>query len=171
MRTSLAVLLASVLLAGCPHQSPAARMQETASDLNLNTRFGRMELAAESVAPKAKEQFFLRRRGWGGKVRIADYELSGMRMAKNEEDADVFVKIAWFKVDEGDLHVTTLQQKWHDFKGDWKLVSEERLDGDIGLLGEPAPPPAQPSAPKPSQFPTIRLGHAGPADEELPPKP
>jgi hypothetical protein len=170
MRTRVVLLLASLFLAGCPHQSPGARMQETASDLNLNARFGRMELAAESVSPKAKEQFFEHRKGWGGKIRIADFELAGVRLAKNEEDADVFVKVAWFNVNEGDLHTTTLAQKWHDFRGDWKLTSEERLDGDLGLLGEPAPPPTgAPPSPKPSQFPTIRLGRVGPVDEELPP--
>ncbi len=167
----IAIVLAAVLLAGCPamNQSAAARAQETASEMNLNTRFGRMEIAAESISPKAREQFFERRRGWGGKIRIADFELAGLKMLdKHEEDADVFVKVAWFKIDEGDLHVTTLKQKWHDSKGSWLLVGEERLDGDLGLLGESVPTAPAPQEKKPQHFPTIHLGQGNVPDEELP---
>ena len=58
------------------------KAQEAVNELNLNARFGRMELAGEFVAPKAKELFFERRKAWGGKVRVADYEVSGIKMTK-----------------------------------------------------------------------------------------
>jgi len=145
-------------LAGCPavHQPPPVRAQEAAMELNLNTRFGRMEIAAEQVAPSARDQFFERRKTWGGTIRIADYEFAGLKM-KDDSNAEVFVKIAWFRTNEGDLRTSTLKQKWRAFTGDWKLVDEERSDGDYGLLGEPEPPAAAPE-PKRTQFPTIRLG-------------
>ena len=175
MRARLGFALGfTFLLCGCPvaHQSSAARAQEAASELNVNARFGRMEMAAERVAPKAKEQFFERRKAWGGRIRVADYEMAGMRFMKNEEDAEMLVKVAWYRVDEGDLHTTTLRQKWHDFKGDWKLVEETRVDGDVGLLGEHVVPVAPPSGPRHAQFPTIKLGGgAAQADEELPAEP
>jgi hypothetical protein len=159
-RSVLALAVTSLALAGCPlgGQSKPARAQEAAQELNLNARFGRMELAAEHVAPKARAQFFDRRKTWGGAIRVADWELAGLKMVGDAE-AETMVRIAWYRVNEGDLHVTTLKQKWHDFKGDWKLTEESRLDGEAGLLGEPAPPPAAPSGPaKRTQFPTIRLG-------------
>jgi hypothetical protein len=172
MRTHFVVgLAAALVLLGCPaHQSTQARMQEAAQELNVNARFGRMEMAAEHVAPTAKEQFFERRKAWGNRVRVADYEVAGMRLAKDNEDAEMIVKIAWYRVDEGDLRQTTVRQKWHDFKGSWKLTEETRIDGDIGLLGERIQQvaPAQ-NGPRHAQFPTIRLG--GPAaqpNEELP---
>src|SRR4051812_41715915 len=102
MRTRFAAALglsAALFLLGCPaHQSTQARMQEAASELNINTRFGRMEMAAEHVAPNAKEQFFERRKAWGNHIRVADYEFGGMRMAKDQEDAEMIVKIAWYRV-------------------------------------------------------------------------
>jgi hypothetical protein len=155
------VPLALVLL-GCPvsHQSPPARAQEAATELNTNTRFGRMELAAEKVAPKARDVFLERRRAWGAAVRVADYELAGFRM-KGDDDAEMFVKVAWYRIAEGDLHVTTLKQEWHAFKGDWRLVEEKRSDGDVGLLGEPVPA-APPRTIKNAHFPTIRLGESAP---------
>lgn len=175
-KTLAAVALSSLVLGGCPvmHQAPPARAQEAASELNLNAKFGRMELASERVAPKARDTFFESRRAWGGKVRVADYELQGLKM-KGEADAEVFVRVSWFRVDEQDLRGTTLRQRWHDFKGDWKLVEEARLDGDVGLLGEPVEPraPGPATAPRRAQFPTIRIGTAGPgtALEELPSAP
>lgn len=149
----------ALMLMGCPavHQPPAARAQDAAREMNLNTRFGRMELAAEFVAPKARETFFERRQGWGGAIRIADYELSGLRM-HGDEEADVFVKVAWFRMSEQELRTSTLKQTWQAIKGEWKLVEESRSGGDIGLLGEHVAEPSKDApAPKPKQFPTIRL--------------
>jgi hypothetical protein len=172
MRKALVTALAvPFLLCGCPlgQQAPAARAQEAASDFNLNTRFGRMELAAEQVSAKGRDGFLQRRRAWGGKIRVADYELQGLKM-KGDDDADVYVKVAWTRVDEGDLRVTTLQQRWHSYKGDWKLDDEKRVDGDVGLLGEAVPASAAPAAPRNAQFPTIRLGAGAMPNEELPPQ-
>jgi hypothetical protein len=165
MRSLLAAstLALSVVLTGCPfgHQSPPVRAQEAATELNVNTRFGRMELAAERVAPAAREAFFERRRSWGSTVRVADYELAGFQM-KGEADAEMMVRVAWYRIDQGDLKVTMLKQKWHDFRGDWKLVEEGRADGDLGLIGEPVAPRASPTGASKAQFPTIRLGAAEP---------
>ena len=89
--------------------------------------------------------------------------MTGLKM-KGEDDAETCVKIAWYRANEGDLRVTTLKQKWHsDAKGDWKLTEEQRLDGDLGLLGEPpVPVTAVTEVPKRSQFPTIYLGSGAP---------
>jgi hypothetical protein len=171
MRLVLAVslLAASTMACGLVGQSKPAMAQEAALELNLNARFGRMELAAERVSPKARDQFFDRRRAWGGSVRIADYDMTGLKM---KGDAETCVKIAWYRANEGDLRVTTLKQKWHsDAKGDWKLTEEQRLDGDLGLLGEPpVPVTAVTEAPRRSQFPTIYLGGGG-ADAPAPAAP
>ena len=166
----LAALPLTFALLGCPvgHQSGPARAQEAATELNVNSRFGRMELAAERVSPAQREAFLERRKSWGANVRVADYELAGFKM-KGEADAEMIVKVSWYRIDEGDLRTTLLKQKWHDFKGDWKLVAEARADGDLGLIGEPAPLPTAKASTDPAtarratQFPTIRLGAGEPA--------
>jgi hypothetical protein len=152
-------LTAFVVLAlpACPApQTTGARMQEAANDLNSNMRFGRIELAMEHVAPSAREEFLQHRRGWGSTVRVADYELLGAKLTA-EADADVTVRIAWYRPDQQDLRVTTVRQRWHDQKGDWQLVGEMRIDGDVGLLGEPVVTES-PREPVHNQFPTVRLG-------------
>src|SRR5258706_5883318 len=77
MRVTYTLLALAVLwLPACPApQTPGARMQEAATDLNTHTRFGRMELAMEHVAPTEREEFLQHRRAWGGIGRIADYEM------------------------------------------------------------------------------------------------
>ena len=172
MRVSLPAALAfasSLFLLGCPHQSPPARAQEAATELNINTRFGRMELAAEKVAPAAREAFLARRRAWGGNVRVADYEMASFRM-KGETDAEMVVKVAWYRIDEGDLRVTMLKQKWHDFRGDWRLVDEQRAEGDVGLIGEPVPTATARTSSKKAHFPSIRLGQGGENGETAAPE-
>jgi hypothetical protein len=165
MRSLFLASWSTAALLGCAlgQQSSPARAQEAATELNVNTRFGRLELAAEKVAPTARDAFMQRREAWGSTVRVADYEFAGLRM-KGKEDAEMLVKIAWYRIDQGDLRVTTLKQQWHDFKGDWRLVDESRADGDVGLIGEKMPS-SGPAATKgrAAQFPTIRLGEPPPA--------
>jgi hypothetical protein len=148
------------LFMGCVSQtSGPARAQETSNEFNLNTRFGRMEIAIEKVAPSAREDFTKHHQGWGSRIRIADLEGAGMRMTNEAKtEADVTLRFAWYRQDEDDLRSTTIRQHWREFKGDWKLVAEERVDGDVGLLGEPVErvrAPAQ-DAPR-KQFPTVHL--------------
>ena len=167
MRSVFAVVPLALLLTGCPgfHQSPGVRLQEAATELNVNTRFGRMEMATENVAPASREAFMDRRRAWGNDIRVADYELAGVKVKETETEAETFVQVAWYRIDQGDLHNTTLKQSWKSFKGDWKLVDETRKDGDVGLMNEhvaasDAQTSTPPTAVKPAaaQFPTIKLG-------------
>ena len=124
--------------------------------MNLHTRFGRVEVAIESVLPEKREAFVRRRRAWGNRVRIADIELAGVRV-QGEKDADVLVRVAWYRVDEQELRTTTLEQRWKTSKGEWKLADERRADGDIGLIGEQVFV-ERPVESAPAQFKTIRIG-------------
>jgi hypothetical protein len=160
----LPVVAASFLSVACIVPRGAAKAQLTASDLNVNARFGRMELAAESIAPEARQQFFEHRKAWGSRVRVADTELSSLQM-KGSDDCDIHVRIAWYRVDDEELHMTTLRQKWHQYTEEWRLTGEDRADGDVGLIGEQMlVPPGEPK--KNTQFPTVRIGavEAPPSD-------
>lgn len=140
----------------------AAKAQEVAHDFNMNARFGRMELAAENIDPKVREDILRSRAKWGGEIRLADMELAGLKPRdKRHEDVEVSVRIAWYRPAEGELKSTLLVQRWHGERGAYKLVEERREDGDVGLLGEvsEAQLPSAAEAP-PAHFPTVRLrGH------------
>jgi hypothetical protein len=147
-----------VPLASCmmPPQG-AALMQQTAQEFNLDIRFGRMELAVEQVAPKYTDEFARRHRYWGSAVHVTDAETVGLRM-KGSENCDISVRVGWYRAEEGDLHTTLVKQHWHLYNRGWLLDAEERIDGDIGALGEKVDILAPDTASHPMQFPTVRLG-------------
>jgi hypothetical protein len=154
--------------AGCVSpQTPLAKAQETTQEFNLDRRFGRADEAIEHVAPAAREEYQSCHRAWGNGIRIADVEMGGVRL-KGDKDAEVTVRVAWYRPEQNDLRLTLLRQQWHEHDG-WQLVSEQRLEGDLGLLGETivvAAPDCADGAPgcarapaEPARFPTIRLGN------------
>jgi len=136
-------------------ETPLARAQQTVQEFNVDSRFGRSELLIEHVAPDARDKFVLQHRGWGASVRVADVEIDGMR-PHGDHDVDVLVRVAWYRPEDQLLRSTTLRQSWRDRPGGWKLVDEQRVDGEAGLLGEPVLYEA-PAAHPPARFPTVRL--------------
>ncbi len=150
-------LLPLVFVACLNQQTGGALVQQTAQELNVNARFGRMELASESVAPTYREHFTELRKDWGNNVRVADTELAGLQM-KTPLEAVVLVRVAWFKIDQGDLRGTTVKQVWRQLKGSWLLASEERNGGDLGLLGERIETLVPEGPRQHAQFPTVRIG-------------
>ncbi|HLK38553.1 MAG TPA: hypothetical protein VKU41_17445 [Polyangiaceae bacterium] len=160
MRSFLIVaLIAAAWLPGCPAPPSAlARAQEAAQEFNLDARFGRIEMALDRVAPAARDEFAAHHKAWGTAVRVADIELAGMH-AHGEHEVEVIVRVAWYRPDQQDLRSTTLRQSWRDKDG-WQLVAEQRLEGDVGLLGEAVVFERPAQAAPPAQFPTIRLGNA-----------
>jgi hypothetical protein len=168
MRAKHALGLFWTLIPACmAPQTPLARAQETTQEFNLDRRFGRSDDAIEHVANASRDDYMLRHRAWGSAIRIADVEMGGVRI-KPDKDAEVMVRVSWYRPEQNDLHQTLLKQKWHDQDG-WKLVTEERVDGDPGLLGdtvvvespncaEDGGAPCPSVVTRPAQFPTIRLG-------------
>ena len=152
----VASLACCVALAGCPAPPTAlARGQQVAQEFNQDARFGRNELTLEHVAASARDDYVAHHRAWGTSVRVADLELAGIR-PRGDHELFVFVRVAWFRPDEQELRTTTVQQSWHDEKG-WQLTAEQRVEGDVGLLGEAVIYQA-PSVPRtPAQFPTVHL--------------
>jgi len=152
-------LSASLLFACAGITTPASHCQEAASNIAENERFGRIELVMQKVAPGYKDAFVKAHTGWGGRITIADTEIGSFKMTGNgTEDAEMNVRVTWYDTGEQELRSTLLRQKWHGPKGDWMLVAEDRIDGDIGLLGEKVFIQTPDVAPTHAQFPTIRIG-------------
>jgi hypothetical protein len=132
-----------------------ARAQEAVQTFNQDTRYGRAELALERVAASARETFSTHHRDWGDRVRVAEVEVVGIRSAGGP-DVDAIVRVLWYRSDDQELRTTLLKQNWRDDNG-WLLVAEQRLDGDIGLLGEAVVRLVPEGKHEPAQFPTVRL--------------
>lgn len=139
-----AYLLSLVLLtplASCLAVPPASeRATDAARELNLAARFGRMDIALGLTSGAARKNFLAHRADWGRGVRIVDVELASMAM-QDGDHAEIHVDYSWTRIDEGVLRTTRIAQHWEDTGGGWKLVREKRLQGDLGLFGEPLPAP------------------------------
>jgi hypothetical protein len=156
MRILTAAVLVASMAACAGQQNPIASVQEAAQELNSEARFGRTEIAMDRVAVTAREEYSAHHRAWGTNVRIADLEVAGMN-AHGDHDVDVLVRVSWYRPNEEDLRLTTLRQSWHDKSG-WRLVTEKRDDGDLGLLGEQVVFESPADQRAPARFPTVRLG-------------
>lgn len=126
-------------LAGClSPPSATQRLSDAAVEMNAATRFGRMDLALEHVGTDARADFARRHAAWGGRVRVVDLDFGGFDLVKRDE-AEVILNVMWLRQDEANVRVTRVAQRWRDDRGGWRLVSEQRKDGDLGLLGEALP--------------------------------
>ncbi len=160
---SRALLVAAVLCLGTSGCAPSSsqRLAESANNLNVAARFGRMDMAAELVTPKAYDVFTKHHAAWGANIRLVDVDIHAMHSI-DSNNADVTVAVSWQMPNDTTLRLTELKQRWHDTRGTWKLVSEERLAGDYGLFGDlpprslpnPGGPPDPMSASREAQFRT-----------------
>ena len=131
------VVWAVLLLSGCMlPPPPSERVADAARELNLATRFGRMDLAMSRTAKALQPVFMKHRASWGGELRIVDLELVGLNMP-DESSAIVEVEVSWVRMQDGTLRSTRVAQVWRDQGGGWLLTREKRTSGDLGLFGEP----------------------------------
>lgn len=135
MQRALVWIVAGALAACMPSQVPAREVSEVARDLNLATRFGRMDVAAERTSDEHRARFLQSRAGWGSNVRVLDVELAQLDVP-DAERAEVIVDVSWMRMDEGLLRSTRLRQSFENPGGGWQLNAEQRVSGDVGLLGE-----------------------------------
>jgi hypothetical protein len=94
-----------------------------------------MDVAIDHTAEAHQAAFLKQRAAWGTDVRVVDVEFARVRM-QGSDTGTVLVDVSWVRMDEGLLRSTRLEQTWHNPGGGWKLSGEERVGGDLGLLGE-----------------------------------
>ncbi len=115
--------------------SPTMRVNDAAHDLNIATRFGKMELAVSHVDASVRTDFMARRSQWGREIRIIDVDLGSVEV-RDETHALVTIDVSWVPLLDDILRSTRLTQTWEDKGQGWKLTREVRASGDQGLFGE-----------------------------------
>lgn len=131
-----ALWVATMLLAGCAHQTSPMRLMNAARELNVAARFGQLDVAAEHTSDATRSTFFERRARWGNEIRVVDVSVGNL-IVRDEEHAEVVVQYAWTRMDEGVLRSTAITQFWENRRqSGWRLHREQRLAGDLGLFGE-----------------------------------
>jgi hypothetical protein len=139
-RTLRAGLLVCASMAlGCNTLAAQRRtVHDEAQELNVASRFGRLDVASQLAAPEAQRVFLERRKAWGSEIRVLDLQISHVQM-KDQDNAEVTLQVDWTRPTEGLLRSTWLQQTWSSKnEGPWRLESEHQVEGDRGLFGEKA---------------------------------
>jgi hypothetical protein len=157
MGRAVAVFVSCIALTGIACMSgltPAQRVQDAANDYTTAVRFGRMDIAADQVGKDAHGAFLRQHAAWGNTLRVLDSELLAMRLS-DKDRAEVMVSVSWQRVDEAETRVTQIAQRWKNEGSGWRLESEERSRGDVGLLGEPVT--MVPAPERPARFRTITI--------------
>ncbi len=152
MRQHWAWIIACGLTACVPSQVPSQQVSEVSRELNLATRFGRMDIAVEHTAEEHQAAFLKSRANWGTEVRVLDVEFARLSM-QSSDTAEALVDVSWVRPDEELLRSTRVSQTWRNPGGGWKLSDERRVAGDVGLLGERVTV-LRPQAPRDVHFPT-----------------
>ncbi len=108
---------------------------DAARELNIEARFGRIDVAAGMAASDARDEFIRRHSTWGDNIRVVDVELGGLTMSDSSH-AVFQVDYSWMRMNEDTLRSTRIAQNWSSTNGAWALESEKRVAGDVGLFGE-----------------------------------
>jgi hypothetical protein len=138
----VAICLLALAFGGCLAPPGASeRATDAARELNLASRFGRMDVALGLTAQGVRESFLQHRAAWGRDVRVLDVELGSFSMPSGDHAA-VEVDYSWSRNNESQLRMTRVAQDWRDVGGGFKLVRERRIAGDVGLFGEVSAAPA-----------------------------
>ena len=109
------------------------RLSQHAHDLNMATRFGRMDVAMELVARESQADFMTRHKKWHRDVRIVDLEMQGARMLTTES-AEVQLAVSWHHANETNIRETSIAQKWVSSGTGWVLDEERRISGSAGVF-------------------------------------
>lgn len=138
-RGALLVLLVASMAACATQADQRRRLMDQAQDLNVASRFGRVDVASQYAMPEAQPVFLQRRRTWGREIQVLDTQISHSQV-KDDTHAEVVVQIDWTRASEGMLRTTWVKQEWSNSgRGAWKLQAEQQIEGDKGLFGEQAP--------------------------------
>jgi hypothetical protein len=138
-RFVLVLALIAPLSAGCILQNlaPTQQLQDRMFLLNDQTRWGRIELAAQQVVPAFRATFVRTRREWGESIAVADTDVSALVIAPDGDSATSTVEITWYDQATLDLRGTVLRQHWAKTDAGFLLDGESVLSGDETLLASP----------------------------------
>lgn len=129
-------LLLALASAGCVFQNMqmTERLQDQVYALNDETRWGRIDLAAQRVVPAYRSRFLELHQGWGTSVQVAETELTNLALAEDGQSAAALVTVSWYDMQSMEAHTTHLRQRWTKSDGPFALAGEEIVGGEPSLF-------------------------------------
>ena len=136
-----ASILALGLALGCGANTAAQSRENLADSIRMyndGVRWERFTVAAALLPERARGRFADEMDQRAKDVKITDYEVVRVD-TKNDREAKVQVKMAWYRDSEGKLLETHAVQTWERRGKSWLMVDEARLRGpEMPGLAEPA---------------------------------
>jgi len=129
-KLSMVVWVASLAvgLSACRAPRSGDTLAESIRSYNEGVRWERFDNAAVHVPPKEPDPFLDDSDARAKDLRITEYDLVRVQQ-KNDSEAEVQVKIAWYLDSEGKLRETHSKQTWERHGKTWWIIDESRLRG------------------------------------------
>ena len=127
-------------MSGCVFQNLSAetRLRDAVVGYNDETRWVRLDLAVQRVAPMFRESFRQMHHRWGNDIQIADLDIVHVETAGEDRDhATSHVMVRWYAQNGMILATTKLTQEWRKIAGGYVMISEVVSGGDDRLLEIP----------------------------------
>ena len=124
------------VLAACGgRQQNTETLAESIRSFNEGVRWQRYEVAAVSIPPRERSKFVEMMDERSEDLKITDYEIVRVDR-RTDKEAQVQVKVSWYKDREGTLHQTHAMQIWQRKGKTWLMIDQSRFRGDEmpGLL-------------------------------------
>jgi len=125
MNVRMAMLV--MVVAGCGAAPHGQTLMDAVRTYNDGVRWSRFAAAASAVPARQREEFLDEREELAEDLRITDYEV--VRVKEKGEEADVQVKLTWYKDSEGTVRETWAKQAWERHGKAWRIVAEDRVRG------------------------------------------
>jgi hypothetical protein len=135
IRRAVVLVLLAFLSSCLKPPGPAELASDAARELNMTARYGELAGILGMTSPGMRQEFVSRRAEWGKMTRVVDVELAGLTL-EDRDRANILVDFSWTRSDENVLKTTRVMQGWSNETGNWTLVREKRVSGDLGLFGE-----------------------------------
>ena len=126
----------ALVLAGCgKHLYTRDDLQLDLTHHHIDLRWGRLENAAQRVAPDLRRAFLA---SWAqriGQIEVQDIEVTGMVISEDGNSADVVITLTWIQRDSMAVKVANLPERWVRTDAGWRcnLVAELPAEAPQGL--------------------------------------
>ncbi|MFO0685912.1 MAG: hypothetical protein U0234_27885 [Sandaracinus sp.] len=139
MRASLALVV--LFLGGCTlmqNLRPENRLADIVYQFNDETRWHRIDLAAQRCAGRYRLPFVRSHARWGHDIAIGDAEVTNLALGTGENGADAqsLVTYQWIDNATMELHSTTVRQDWHGEGEGFQLIAELVVAGEPEIFEE-----------------------------------
>jgi hypothetical protein len=135
----------ATLLSGCfaTSQRREELLIQNARTFNDDWRWARWDAMASAMPADEATRFLARAQTLEPELVVADFEVTSITFLENASAATVIARFEWYLKRDPTVRNTTVEERWENRDGAWKVTQIRRTRGDrFGLVPEPATPPA-----------------------------